>query len=144
MLYIPYRGSPENPRDILSGQIELTVMSVGTIKPYLDQGKVRLLGMNGTKRVSVVPDIPTIAEQGYPGFDMGDWGGTFAATGVPDPIIRKFHSAIAEAAKDPGVTSRLAAIGNHAIGSKPEEFAAFMEQSKKDIANLIKENNLAL
>jgi len=144
ILYIPYRVSPEIPRDILSGQIELTVMSVGTIKPYLDQGKVRLLGMNGTKRVPVVAHVPTIAEQGYPGFDMGDWGGTFAAAGVPDPIIRRFQGAIAEAAKDPGVLERLSVIGNQAIGSTPEEFSAFMERSKNDIATLIKENNLTM
>jgi tripartite-type tricarboxylate transporter receptor subunit TctC len=144
ILYIPYRVSPEIPRDILSGQIELTVMSVGTIKPYLDQGKVRLLGMNGAKRVPVVPHVPTIAEQGYPGFDMGDWGGTFAAAGVPDPIIRRFQAAIAEAAKDPGVLERLSLIGNQAIGSTPEEFSVFMERSKNDIATLIKENNLTM
>ena len=144
ILYIPYRVSAEIPRDVLSGQIELTVMSVGTIKPYLDQGKVRLLGMNGTKRVPIVRDVPTIAEQGYPGFDMGDWGGTFAATGTPDPIIRRLQAGIAEASNDPGVVARLDAIGNQAIGSTPEEFAAFMERSKQAIAALVKENNLTL
>ena len=125
MVHVPYKGAPPAVTDLLGGQVSSMFSPLPTASPHLKSGRLRALGVTSSSRVASVPDVPTIAESGLPGYEAIAWNGFVAPAGTPKEIIARLHSEIAAILKMPDVKERLAVDGSIATAMTPEEFAAF-------------------
>ena len=131
MTHVPYRGTALAVTDLLAGQVTMVFADPVSALPYMQSGALRALAVTSKERSSVAPDVPTIAESGYPGFDAIAWHGILAPANTPAPIIAKLHDQIAAALKDPATKALLNAQAMQTVGDTPDQFAAFI---KEDIA----------
>lgn len=138
--HIPYKGSSPALSDLVGGQVQIMFDSMMTALPLVKAGKLRALGVTGAARSPVVPDIPTIAEQGVPGYSAVGWIGVVAPAKTPPEIVAKLHNAVASALKIPAVAERLSAQAAEPVGSTPEEFAAFMLAETKKWERAVRES----
>ena len=120
------------------------LLTTSTIRPIAQAGRARVLAVTSARRSAAYPDAPTIAERLLPGFEMNDWMGLFAATGVPAPVIARMGVAVADAARDAAVRARLEPLGAELVGSTPEEFATFLARQREVLARIIREANIRL
>ncbi len=120
---VPYKGQAPATADLLGGQIGMMFNNPITSLAHVKSGKLRALAVSTGKRFSQLPDVPTIAESGLPGFDVGFWLGALAPAGTPRPIIDKLNAAMQKALRDPEVVQRLAGLGVEIIGNSPDDFA---------------------
>jgi tripartite-type tricarboxylate transporter receptor subunit TctC len=130
ILHVPYKGVGPAMVDLLGGRVEIT-FAVPTIIEQVKSGQVRALAVTGPKRLSGLPDVPTVAEAGFPGLEFGSWNGLHVPVGTPKPIIAKINSAIARARDLPDIRQRMTELGFTPEGDSPEEFGAFV---KRDLA----------
>jgi tripartite-type tricarboxylate transporter receptor subunit TctC len=114
------------------------------VRPHMPTGKLRVLAISAKKRSPAVPELPTIAEAGVPGYEVDQWYGVITSAKVPAAIVRKLNAAIAESLKLPDVAKRLAADGSTPIGSTPEEFSAHIKSEIAKWRKLVKEAKLEL
>ena len=126
MNHVPYKGSAEALADVLGNRVDFYFAPVSTTLAHVQSGKVRAIAVSTIKRSSILPNIPTIAESGVPGFDFSLWFGIWAPTGVPQPIINKISQSIKAAGNDAGVKSKLAGLGNEPMEMDPAQFAKFV------------------
>ena len=122
---VTYKGAAPALIDVISGQVNMIFEAGATAMPYLKSGKLRALGASGLKRVPALPDVPTIAEQGYPGFDVVAWFGIWAPAGTPQDVLRRLNSEIDAILKLPDVVERLTGLGVEIMGGSREAFAAY-------------------
>lgn len=127
MQHVPYRGSPPVLVDIMAGRISVALDNVLSSSGGIAEGRMRALAVTGAQRSTRLPDVPTIAEQGLPGFDVTVWQGALFPTGTPPAIVNRLSTEIAAAMRDPVLRNRLAEIGVDALGSTPEEFRVFID-----------------
>ncbi len=132
---VPYRGGGEAATAILSGEVSVYFGPLSVLMPQVKQGRLRALAVTTAKRLAVVPEMPTIAELGYPGYQSGNWYGIVAPVKTPREIVVAIRNAAAQAMVDAGINKRLADLGYVLIGDQPDEFAAFI---KSEIATLAK------
>ena len=144
LIHAPYRGGFEAARDIGSGSLDALIITTSSIRPPLQSGKARILAVTSLKRSATFPDVPTLAESGYPGFDMNDWNGLFAAAGTPPPSVARMYEAVVKAAKIPAVRERLDPTGAEIVASNPKEFSAWLAAQRTLLGNLITEANIKL
>jgi tripartite-type tricarboxylate transporter receptor subunit TctC len=144
LIHAPYRGGFEAARDIGSGSLDALIITTSSIRPPLQSGKARILAVTSLKRSATFPDVPTLAESGYPGFDMNDWNGLFAAAGTPPPSIARMYEAVVKAAKIPAVRERLDPTGAEIVASNPQEFSAWLAAQRTLLGNLIAEAKIKL
>ncbi len=123
MVHIPYKGMALAFPDIISGQVHVAISSALTMLPHLRGGRVRALGVTSRARMAALPEVPTIAEQGFAGFEVTQWYGMMAPAGTPLLIRSAVQRELARALQLPEVRGRLAAEGAEAVGNTPEEFA---------------------
>jgi tripartite-type tricarboxylate transporter receptor subunit TctC len=135
--FVGYKGSGPLVPDILKGRVHITLMSVSTGLPHIKSGKLRSLGIASMERSPLVPDMPTIAEQGLPEFEYGTWLGLLAPAETPSPLINKISSDWGKVAKSPDVVARLAKDAVTAVGSTPEVLARLIDSEEKRWKNLI-------
>ena len=102
LIHTPYRGGADAARDIGAGAIDSVIITTSSIRPPLASKKARVLAVTSARRAVIFPDVPTLAESGFPGFDLNDWNGMFAAEGTPPAIIQRMQQAVVEACKDLG------------------------------------------
>ena len=119
-----YPGSAQTVTDLMAGRIDLEFAPASSVLGFIKQGTVKALATTGTKRTSVLPNVPTVAESGLPGYDTALWFGILAPAGTPKPIVDKLSASINRALKDPGVMQHLRNEGLEASGGSPEEFAS--------------------
>ncbi len=124
MEHIPYRGA--NLTDVMSGVVPVGVQNAGASLPFVNDGRVRGLAITSLKRSSAAPNLPTVAEQGFPGFEALSWFGLMAPRGTPQPILDKVREAAMKALSDPDLKPKFAALGLEPIGSTPAEMSAIM------------------
>lgn len=136
--HIPYKGSGEALTDIVGGRVDFYFAPISAVMGHLQGGKVRGLAVSTIKRSSVLPDMPTLAESGAPGFDFSLWFGIWAPTGVPPAIVNKIAQSIKVAASDPGVKSKLAALGNDPLEMNPAQFAKFVRSEIDTAVTVLK------
>ncbi len=141
-VHVPYRVTPEAARDVAAGVVDLAIITTSTIRPVFEAKKVRILAVTSAKRAKIHPTVPTVSETIIPGFDLDDWAGVFAAAGTPDLPIQKMQAAIAQAAKDPAIISKLEPYGTEIVGNSPAEFGKFVEDQRTLLTNIIKEANI--
>ena len=123
MTHIPYKGMPQAFPDIISGQVQVAISSALTMLPHIRGGRLHALGVTGRVRNTALPETPTIAESGYPGFEATQWYGLMTPANAPQPIRAVLHREVVQALTQPDVRARLTAEGSRPVGSTPEEFA---------------------
>ncbi len=126
MVHVAYRGAPLVITDVAGGQIQVALGSTLMVAPHLNSGRLRSLAVTSARRVSSVPDLPTIAESGVPGFDVSAWNGVFVPAGVPPSVIPRLNADIVAAVNAPELRARLAAEGGEVVGNSSKEFARFI------------------
>ena len=144
LIHTPYRGGADAARDIGAGAIDSVIITTSSIRPPLASKKARVLAVTSIKRAVTFPDVPTLAESGFPGFDLSDWNGLFAAEGMPPGIIQRMQQAVAEACKDAKVQERLAPSGAELVASSPAEFGAWLKAQRTLLGKLIVDANIKL
>jgi tripartite-type tricarboxylate transporter receptor subunit TctC len=136
--HVPYRGSVAALTDVISGHIPFMIVDLAVGIPAINDGKVKAFGVTSTTRIKALPDLPTIAEAGVPGYEAGTWTGVIAPAGVPGPIVDKLNAAINRAVSSPTFKARFAQIGDEPGGGTPEEFAALIRSDSAKWADVIK------
>jgi len=142
MNHIPYKGSGQAIVDLLSGQVDLNFESPPNTLQHIAVGKLKALGITSTKRSPLLPNVPTIAEQGVPGYEMGQWFGVFAPAGMPKELTNKLANEIIAIIKSPEVVEKINQQGGDVIATGPEPFAAFLRKDTAHWSKLIKEANI--
>jgi tripartite-type tricarboxylate transporter receptor subunit TctC len=132
LTHITYKGDPEVMTALISGDIQAAFVSPISSMAYIKSGKVKALAIADLERLSVIPDIPTISESGYPGFSASGWNAIFAPAGTPKEVIRKINAAINQALKDPGLQKKFLDQGVKPLGGTSE---ALQESLEQDISN---------
>jgi tripartite-type tricarboxylate transporter receptor subunit TctC len=123
-----YKGGGPAMLDVLSGQVPVYFGNLNELIPHLASGRIRVLAVSGGKRASQLPDVPTVAEQGYPGFRTETWNGVAAPAGTAQEIVERLAREIALGCRDAGFVGRLDRIGVDAVCSTPAEFAGAIRQ----------------
>lgn len=140
--HIPFKGTGPAMAEVLSGRISALFSNMLTAKPLIEAGKLRALAISGPKRVAALPDVPTVAEAGVPGYSALQWYGLLAPSGTPKEIIDKVQAAVAEALRQPEVRQRLAQDGAEPIGSSSAEFAALIKGDLEKWSNIARAANI--
>ena len=142
IVHVPYKGSTGMRTDILSGQIQILFDSVPTMAPMIRAGKVRALGTSGLTRSPILPDVPTIAEAGVPGFQATLWVGFMAPAGTPQPIVEKLNSEITKVVTRPDIKVAWEKTGATPVSMTQSNFKKFMDAQISKWADVIKANRI--
>ena len=138
IVHVPFKGSGQSVISSLAGEIAANFPSVPTAIPYIKAGKLRGLGVTTAKRSQALPDVPSIAEAGVPGYEATQWFGVLAPAGTPRPIIDRLNQEIVKLLKLPDVRDRLIADGTDPVGNTPEEFASYIRSETEKWTKVIK------
>jgi len=122
--HVPYSGTAAAIRDVLSGEVPIVFTQLGTIAPLLGAGQLRALALTGARRLPSQPELPTVAEAGYRGFEISTWYGVMVPVGTPAPVVARLHAAFAAALAAPELRRQFATLGIEPVGDAPAEFAA--------------------
>ena len=144
MEHVPYKGSGPALIDLLGGQVQLLLASAISAAPHLNSGRLRALGVTSGKRSPNLPQLPTIAESGVPGYDVTGWYGIVAPAGAPASIVRKLGAELGRAMHTPEVTEKLAADGTEALTGSSDEFRTTIAMEIAKWARLVKSTGLRL
>ncbi|QWD91677.1 tripartite tricarboxylate transporter substrate binding protein [Polynucleobacter sp. MWH-Braz-FAM2G] len=140
MLHIPYKGSAPAVTDLLGGQVESMFDNAPSALPHIQSGKLRPIAVTSAQRSPYLPDVPTIAESGYPGFDVQSWFALVAPAGTPKPIIKQLNAALNKALNSPEVRQRLQELAATPEPGTPEKMAAFEAAEVKRWREVVKES----
>ena len=138
-LHVPYKGSGPALVDLVSGQVVVMFASMPSAVPYVRNGRVRSLAVTGAKRAEVMPEIPTIAESGLPGYELTTWYGIMFPAGTPKEIVTRMNNEINRAISLPDVRERLAAVGAEPLGGTPEAYGAVIKSDVARFTKLVKD-----
>ena len=127
LVHVPYKGTGAAISDLIGGQVPLCFCTLPSVFPHAKSGRLRALAVTTVRRTSAAPDIPTVAEAGVPGYEMGQWYGLLAPAGTPAPIIERLNAEIGKALKHPELRSRLQSEGAEPVASSPQEFGTFFK-----------------
>ena len=136
--HIPYKGTPEVLGDLLSGRVDYYFAPISAAISAMRSGKLRPLAVSTAKRSTQLPDVPTVAESGAPGFEFTLWFGLWAPAGTPANVVEKINRDVNRAIADPGVSAQLAKLGNDTMSMTPAEFGKFVRREIGDYAKVIK------
>ncbi len=138
MTAIYYKGAGDSTRAVVSGEVSVLFSATGAVLPMATAGKLRMIGVSGEKRSALLPDVPTIVEQGLRGYDYRGWYGVLAPAKMPKEILGKLHAEIVRALKSPDVIERFAQFGFEPVGNTPEEFTALVQSEMARWGKLLK------
>jgi tripartite-type tricarboxylate transporter receptor subunit TctC len=139
LLHVPYKGIPQMSLAVLTGEVQLTWVGVFTTRPQVQAGKLKALGYSGTKRSNLMPDVPTVLEQGYPDVEMSVWYGLLAPAGLPRPLVERIHGDVRKVMDDAEFREReMLAKGYEPSGLGPEEFEALIAKESRQRALMVK------
>ena len=137
-VHIPYKGTPEAITDTMTGRVTYFFSPISAALPNIREGKLVALGVSTAKRSSALPNVPTIAESGLPGFDYNLWVGLWAPAGTPQDIVDKINADVAKVLAMPDVRERLAALGAEPMVMTSADFRKFMREEIDDAAKVVK------
>jgi tripartite-type tricarboxylate transporter receptor subunit TctC len=143
IVHVPYKGGGQALNDVISGQVEFCFIGAPVAMPQVRAGRLRLLAVSTPKRMSTLPDVPTVAEQGYPGFDVNASYSMLAPRGTPTAIVNRLSGAIAKAVALPDLREKLLVLGVEPVGSTPEQLKAFMQSELDKWTKLVQSLGLA-
>jgi len=138
MQHVPYKGSAPALTDLMGGQIQLMFDSMPSAMPFIKSGKLRAVAVTTARRASALPNVPTVAESGLPGFDISTWYGLWAPRGTPAPVVEKLAAHAAGALKRPDVRQQYADMGAEPVGSSPGDFARYNASEGKKWAEIVR------
>jgi len=138
IVHVPYKGSSPALTALLSGEVEMNYENTLIVLSHIKSGKVRALGVTGARRSRLLPDVPTIAEGGLPGYDASGWYGLLAPAGTPADVVRRLNAEVVRILREPAVAERLSGQGADPAPSAPETFAAFIRVEIDKWARLVK------
>jgi tripartite-type tricarboxylate transporter receptor subunit TctC len=138
LLHVPYKGSAPALTDLIGGQVQLMFDSLPSAMPHLKAGSLRPLAVTTPKRSAALPDVPTIAESGYPGFAISTWYGVWAPAATPPAVVQRLSREIAAIVRLPEVREQFAGLGAEAVGNTPDEFSAFTKAELSKWAGIVK------
>jgi tripartite-type tricarboxylate transporter receptor subunit TctC len=143
MIGVPYKGGGPAVIDLVGGQVPVAVLGTAPVMPQAQAGRVKLLAVTSKQRAKGLPDVPTLAELGFPFMDIAQWFGAVAPMGVPDEVIARLSAAFNKALADPKVTQRLSNAALETVGGTPDEMARRMKLETLLWAKAAKEAGLA-
>jgi len=130
IVHVPYKGTGPNLIDLVAGRTQATAAGTPPLLPHVRAGKLRVIAVGSPQRLSILPDVATVAEQGYPGFETTQWYGLNAPGKTPAAIIKRLADEAAKAARHPSVAERFAVDNAEAVGSTPQEYAEFIAKEQ--------------
>lgn len=143
-MHVPYKGGAPAINDLMGGQVDYSFQNVNAVLPHIRAGKLRALAVTGEQRSPVLPDVPTLAEEGIPNSVIYSWQGLSAPKGLPKDIKAKLAKAAIEGLNDPSVAQSLKEQGLEIVADSPEDFTAFQAQEYKRWGDLIKERRISI
>ena len=144
MSHIPYKGGAPAVQDLMAGQIQMMVTALPTVEGHLGGGKLRALAVTSATRLRSLPNVPTLAEGGFAGFDVSSWYGILAPASTPEPLVKKLNAEIGKVLALKEVQERFEALGIHPVGGTPQEFAATIKTDTGRWAKVVKEAAIQL
>jgi tripartite-type tricarboxylate transporter receptor subunit TctC len=138
VVHVPYRGAGPAMNDLIAGHVQMFFDLMPVVLPQVTTGKVRALGTAGATRTSALPDVPTIAEQGVPGFDAASWYGLVAPAKTPEPVLATLREEVAKALKAPDMIAHIRQLGSEPGTVFGKDFGAFLAQETKKWAEVIR------
>jgi tripartite-type tricarboxylate transporter receptor subunit TctC len=142
LVHIPYKGVGAALTDMLSGQIHMSFLSMGSVFSQVRGQKLRALAIASPARAKMAPEVPTMIESGVPGYVVTQWHGLLAPRGTPRTIVDRLHKEVVKAVQRPDVASRLAVDGTEGVGSSPEQFAAHLRTEREQWGKVVKVANI--
>lgn len=142
LLHVPYKGGSPAALALISGEVAVGFNTAPVAIPYIKSGRVRALAVTGAKRSSALPDVPTVAESGVPGYAMNTWYGAVMPAGTPAPIVARLNTEINKILKMPDVRERLAALGADTVGGSPEQFGATIKSEVAKFTKVVRDGHL--
>ena len=136
--HVPYKGGAQGLGDLLSGQVQFAMSTIGLVEPHVQTGRLRLLGVGSVKRYTRLPQIPTIAESGVKGYEAEQWYGVVGPAGTPVAVVNKLAAEIKTIVANPDVRERFYSQGIEPVYATPEEFAVYIKASVAKYAKVIK------
>ena len=137
--HIPYKGAGPALNDVVGGHVKVMFDILGSSVQYIKTGKLRAIAVTTATRSPALPDVPTLAEAGLPGYSISGWHGIVAPAATPKPVISKLNQAINEIFADPGFKKRWEELGSPIIGGTPESFGALMHSESSKLGKLVKD-----
>ncbi len=132
VVHIPYKGGGQAILDILGGQVKLGMVGMAPALPHIKAGKLKALAVTGKSRANVLPDVPTVAESGFPGFETGQWQGIAAPAGTPPAVIVRLHDELLKIMRQPAVVEKMNSIGmDTSVSATPNDFALMLQDELK-------------
>ena len=142
LAHIPYKGSGPSFTDLLGGQVSLTFDSLVQALPYIKSGKLNALAVLGSKRSALLPNTPTVAESGVPGYELTNWFGLVVPAATPRELVNRLYGDVSKALAQSDVREKLQAMGADVIASTPDQFAAFMRAETAKWAKVVRQANI--
>ncbi|MBS0452521.1 MAG: tripartite tricarboxylate transporter substrate binding protein [Proteobacteria bacterium] len=140
LTHVPYKGASQGVTDLIGGQIQMYISSVVTLSGHIKNGKMRALAVTSAKRSADLPNVPTVAEAGYKGFEAVTWFGIAAPAGVPKVAVSKLNAAFNKALETPDVRKKLTEQGADVLGGTPEQFATLVRDETGRWAKVVRES----
>jgi tripartite-type tricarboxylate transporter receptor subunit TctC len=142
MVHVPYKGGAPATTDVLAGQVPLMFNNVITAVPHVKTGKLRALAVTTTVRSGTLPDVPTVSEAGYPGFESSSWQGIVTRAGAPASVVARLHREVVKALETPEVRNAIASQGNDIAAAGPEQFTAYIRTELDKWSKVIRVANV--
>lgn len=144
MLHVPFTGGGPALVSVLSGEVSVYLGSIPALMPHMKSGRLRALGVTTLSRDAAIPEVPTVAEAGVPGYQASEWQGIVVRAGTPAPIVTRLNQELVKILKAPDINQRFAAVGAQAVGSTPEQFADHIRRERDTWSKVIKAANIRI
>jgi tripartite-type tricarboxylate transporter receptor subunit TctC len=142
MTHVPYRGTSQALTDLRAGTLQVQFENLPAVLPLINNKEVRALAIGSAKRSTLLPDLPTLAEAGVPGYESSSWTGLFAPAATPPDVMARLERAASEAIRDPDVAKTLKELGAEPVGSRSADFRAFLARRRPLIEKTVKAANM--
>lgn len=142
LLHIPYRGGSQALTDVIGGQLPLVAVNALEVQPHVKSGKLKVLAVLSTNRSAIFPEVPTIAESGFPGFEASVWYGLVAPAATPKAIVTRLHAEVQKALQTREVRERMTQVGGEVLPGSAEMFAALIRSERQRYEKLVREANI--
>ena len=142
VIHVPYKGTGPQITDLIGGRTDASSAGTPPLMPHIRSGKLRAIAIGMPKRIKALPDVATVAEQGYKGFETSQWYGLIAPAKTPEAVIKRLHAEAAKATASKAVHDRFDADNAIAVGSSPAEFAAFIKKEQARWSDVVKKANI--
>lgn len=143
-MHVPYKGASPGNSDLVAGHVDFTFNTLPPLMSFIKSGQVRALAVTGEKRSPLLPNVPTIAESGVPGYDVTTWYGIFAPANLPDAITAKLNDLFKQVLSDPRVKAKLEGQGYEVATSTPAAFADFVKKDVEKWKHVVKEADVKI